>query len=238
MTITRKITTAAFFTAIAIILTRFFGIVVPLGGYPSLSLDFGSVPITIAGIILGPIFGGIVGLASDLIGFFIVNNRGGVFHFGFLLNAVLTGVIPGLIYKYLKNKKITNFKFVLISLMYFVSVYYFLVIRAADPLAIKLVSTILLLIVTSLIIFFDFKLKNKQLKLVIFTVLIVEIFVYITLTPIWLYQLYELPYIFSALSRVFRAILLVPIKTFLIYQSLKILKNYLQSLLRSVEPIA
>jgi ECF transporter S component (folate family) len=238
MTITRKITTAAFFTSIAIILTRFFGIVVPLGGYPSLSLDFGSVPITMAGIILGPIFGGIVGFSSDMIGFFIVNNRGGVFHYGFLLNAVLTGVIPGLIYKYLKNKNLSTLKLVLISVMYIVSAYYFLVIRSADPLAIKLLSSLLLLIITAILIYYDFKLKNKQLKLVIFTVLIIEIFVYIALTPIWLYQLYELPYIFSALSRVFRAILLVPIKTLLIYQSLKILKNYLQFLLKSVEQSA
>jgi hypothetical protein len=79
--------------------------------------------------------------------------------------------------------------------------------------------------VASSIITVDYKIKNKQLKLVIFAVLVVEVFVFIALTPIWLYQLYELPYFISVLSRVFRAILLVPIKTVLIYQSLKILKN-------------
>jgi ECF transporter S component (folate family) len=224
MTITRKITLAALLVSISIVLTRFFGIVIPLGGYPSLSLDLGSVPILLSGIVLGPIFGGIVGLSSDAIGFF-VNSRGGVFHFGFMLNSILTGVIPGLVFLFLKNKNLRLFKIVTISVLYILSTYYFLVVRSADSTALKLLSNILLFIVASSIITIDLKIKNKQLKLVIFTVLVVEVFVYIALTPIWLYQLYELPYFISVLSRVFRAILLVPVKTVIIYQSLKILKN-------------
>jgi ECF transporter S component (folate family) len=224
MTITRKITLAALLVSISIVLTRFFGIVIPLGGYPSLSLDLGSVPILLSGIVLGPIFGGIVGLSSDAIGFF-VNSRGGVFHFGFMLNSILTGVIPGLVFLFLKNKNLRLFKIITISVMYILSTYYFLVVRSADSTALKLLSNILLFIVASSIITIDLKIKNKQLKLVIFTVLVVEVFVYIALTPIWLYQLYELPYFISVLSRVFRAILLVPVKTVIIYQSLKILKN-------------
>jgi ECF transporter S component (folate family) len=224
MTITRKITLAALLVSISIVLTRFFGIVIPLGGYPSLSLDLGSVPILLSGIVLGPIFGGIVGLSSDAIGFF-VNSRGGVFHFGFMLNSILTGVIPGLVFLFLKNKNLRLFKIITISVLYILSTYYFLVVRSADSTALKLLSNILLFIVASSIITIDLRIKNKQLKLVIFTVLVVEVFVYIVLTPIWLYQLYELPYFISVLSRVFRAILLVPVKTVIIYQSLKILKN-------------
>jgi riboflavin transporter len=224
MRIVRKITLAALLVAISIVLTRFFGIVIPLGGFPSLSLDLGSVPIVLSGIVLGPIFGGIVGFSSDLVGFNI-NPRGGIFHFGFMLNAILTGVIPGLIFMFFKNKNLKFTKIAIISILYILGTYYFLVIRAADSTAIKLLSNTLLFIVASSIITVDYKIKNKQLKLVIFTVLIVEVFVFIALTPIWLYQLYELPYFISVLSRVFRAILLVPIKTVLIYQSLKILKN-------------
>jgi riboflavin transporter len=224
MRIVRKITLAALLVAISIVLTRFFGIVIPLGGFPSLSLDLGSVPIVLSGIVLGPIFGGIVGFSSDLVGFNI-NPRGGIFHFGFMLNAILTGVIPGLIFMFFKNKNLKFTKIAIISILYILGTYYFLVIRAADSTAIKLLSNTLLFIVASSIITVDYKIKNKQLKLVIFTVLIVEVLVFIALTPIWLYQLYELPYFISVLSRVFRAILLVPIKTVLIYQSLKILKN-------------
>jgi ECF transporter S component (folate family) len=224
MRIVRKITLSALLVSISIVLTRFFGIVIPLGGYPSLSLDLGSVPILLSGIVLGPIFGGIVGLSSDALGFFI-NSRGGVFHFGFMLNSILTGVIPGLIFIFLKNKNLKFIKIGIISILYILATYYFVVIRAADSTAIKLLANTLLFMVASSIITVDYKIKNKQLKLVIFTVLVVEVFVFIALTPIWLYQLYQLPYFISVLSRVFRAILLVPIKTVLIYQSLKILKN-------------
>ena len=224
MRIVRKITLSALLVSVSIVLTRFFGIVIPLGGYPSLSLDLGSVPILLSGIVLGPIFGGIVGLSSDALGFFI-NSRGGVFHFGFMLNSILTGVIPGLIFIFLKNKNLKFIKIGIISILYILATYYFVVIRAADSTAIKLLANTLLFMVASSIITVDYKIKNKQLKLVIFTVLVVEVFVFIALTPIWLYQLYQLPYFISVLSRVFRAILLVPIKTVLIYQSLKILKN-------------
>jgi riboflavin transporter len=224
MSLTRKITLAAMLTAVAIVLTRFISIIIPLGGYPSLSIDLGSVPILLSGIVLGPIFGGIVGFTSDIIGFY-TNSRGGIFHAGFTINSILTGVIPGLIFLFLKNKNLKLAKIIIISSLYILGTYYFLVVRSSDSTAIKLISNILLFMVTSSIIVFDYKIKNKQLKLVILTVLIVEVFVYIALTPIWLYQLYELPYFVSVLSRVFRAILLVPIKTTLIYQSLKILKN-------------
>lgn len=224
MRIVRKITLAALLASVSIVLTRFFGIVIPLGGFPSLSLDLGSVPILLSGIVLGPIFGGIVGLTSDLVGF-AINPRGGIFHFGFTINSILTGVIPGLIFVFLKNKNLKFTKIAIISILYILGTYYFVVIRAVDSTAIKLLANTLLFMVASSIITVDYKIKNKQLKLVIFTVLIVEVFVFIALTPIWLYQLYELPYFISVLSRVFRAILLVPIKTVLIYQSLKILKN-------------
>jgi ECF transporter S component (folate family) len=224
MRIVRKITLAALLASVSIVLTRFFGIVIPLGGFPSLSLDLGSVPILLSGIVLGPIFGGIVGLTSDLVGF-AINPRGGIFHFGFTINSILTGVIPGLIFVFLKNKNLKFTKIAIISILYMLGTYYFLVVRSSDSTLIKIISNTLLFVVAFSIILVDYKIKNKQLKLVIFTVLVVEVFVFIALTPIWLYQLYELPYFISVLSRVFRAVLLVPLKTALTYQSLKILKN-------------
>jgi ECF transporter S component (folate family) len=224
MRIVRKITLAALLASVSIVLTRFFGIVIPLGGFPSLSLDLGSVPILLSGVVLGPIFGGIVGLTSDLVGF-AINPRGGIFHFGFTINSILTGVIPGLIFVFLKNKNLKFTKIAIISILYMLGTYYFLVVRSSDSTLIKIISNTLLFVVAFSIILVDYKIKNKQLKLVIFTVLVVEVFVFIALTPIWLYQLYELPYFISVLSRVFRAVLLVPLKTALTYQSLKILKN-------------
>jgi len=224
MSKTRLITISAFLASVSIVMTRFASIIIPLGGFPALSIDLGSIPIMIAGIILGPLFGGIVGFVADITGF-IINNRGGVFHFGFTLNAILTGVIPGIIFKYFRIKNLTKLKIILISLLYALSVYYFLIVRQADPLFNKIMLLTLVTAVSVILVLLEFKIKNNLLKLVIFTSLFVEIFVFIALTPIWLYQLYQLPYFISVLSRVFRGILLVPIKAIITYQVLKILQN-------------
>jgi riboflavin transporter FmnP len=50
---TRRLTMAAFLAALSIVLTRYFSILVPLQGVPSLSVELGGVPIMISGIFLG-----------------------------------------------------------------------------------------------------------------------------------------------------------------------------------------
>lgn len=79
-------------SAISIILTRFLSIML-FGG--AIRLGFGNVPIIFAGIILGPLAGGMTGVISDLIGVLI--NPMGSFHLGFTLSAALTGMMPGFI---------------------------------------------------------------------------------------------------------------------------------------------
>ena len=224
MTTTRKIALAAMMASIAVVLTRFVSIIIPLGGYPSLSIDLGSVPIMLAGIILGPLYGGIVGLVSDLTGF-IINNRGGAFHFGFTLNAILTGVIPGALFNFLKNKNIKSTIYALILIMLGLSLWYFLAFRNSDPLIAKIAATIMVGAISLGLLVLIRRIKNPLLANVVFITLIVELFVYVALTPIWIYQLYALPIFISIISRVFRALILVPIKTLIIYQTLKFLKN-------------
>ena len=219
----RKITLAAMLASISIILTRFVSVVIPLGGFPSLSIDLGSVPILIGGIILGPIFGGIVGLVSDLIGF-IINNRGGIFHFGFTLNAILTGVIAGLLYGKVKfkNKKIVVS--LIIGAFVLFSLYYFNISRISDPIIVKITASILVTLLGLGFILFIQRIKDVKLISITTLVVIIELFVYILLTPIWIYQLYSLPIILSIASRFFRALILVPVKTTIVYQVLKLLK--------------
>lgn len=86
-----KLSLAALFISLSIVLTRYASIT-PL---PSVRIGFGSLPIQIAGIILGPIAGAVVGLIADPIGFTL--NPQGAYHIGFTLSAVLNGLIPGLI---------------------------------------------------------------------------------------------------------------------------------------------
>ncbi|HKM42646.1 MAG TPA: folate family ECF transporter S component [Limnochordia bacterium] len=93
---TRQAANLGLLTAVSIVLTRIFGVVVPVAGVGALRLSFGEIPIILAGVLFGPVGGGLTGLASDLIGY-VINSHGGAFFPGFSLSAVLTGVIPGLI---------------------------------------------------------------------------------------------------------------------------------------------
>lgn len=91
---TRIMVKAGFLTALSIVFTRFIYAFVPLGGAQTLRISFGEVPIMMAGLMFGPVVGGITGAAADLIGILI--NAQGAFHPGFTLSSILWGVIPGL----------------------------------------------------------------------------------------------------------------------------------------------
>lgn len=88
---------AALFVSLSIILTRYASIM-PL---PSIRIGFGSLPIQVAGIFLGPLAGAAVGLIADPLGYIL--NPIGTYHLGFTLSSVLNGFIPGLLVLYMKR---------------------------------------------------------------------------------------------------------------------------------------
>ena len=104
---------AGMLTALSIILSRYLGFFIT----PTMKVSFGTLPLIISGMMLGPIMGGLSGVASDLIGVMI--NAGGTPHLGFTLGALLTGAVPGLISLYCKNKKI-DLKFEVLFIIIFV----------------------------------------------------------------------------------------------------------------------
>lgn|SRR5690554_89676 len=92
---TRTVTNLSLLTAVSIVLTRVFGVVLPLGGFAALRLSFGEIPIMLAGVLFGPLPGAVTGAAADLIGY-LVNPHGGPYFPGFTISAILTGLIAGL----------------------------------------------------------------------------------------------------------------------------------------------
>ncbi len=237
MSKTRVITLSALFSAISIVLTRYFAIIVPLGGFPSLSIELGGIPIVMGGIILGPFAGGIIGAISDLIGF-LVNDRGGAYHFGFTLNAILTGAIPGALFLIFKKYhaserffKIINY--VLVSLLVVLGNIYIFAVQSDVILAKNrwIACGALIIVYIALMLIITFVSKNKTQKSsitfnqVILAVMLVEVFVYILLTPIWIYGLFGIPSTISIASRVFRAVFMIPIKSVIIYYALVSLKS-------------
>ncbi|MBO4406988.1 MAG: folate family ECF transporter S component [Clostridia bacterium] len=101
----RKLCYAAILVAMDIVFARYLAI--PLG-YERLSLQF--LPDGMAGILLGPVFGGLATLAADLLGM-LIQSGGLSINPLISLAAILRGVIPGLI---LYKKEVT-FKRALVS---------------------------------------------------------------------------------------------------------------------------
>lgn len=70
---------------------------------PVARLDFGFIPISLAGAIFGPFWGGVAGGAADIIGM-MVNNKGMAYFFPWTINAILHGTFYGV---FLSNKEKT-----------------------------------------------------------------------------------------------------------------------------------
>lgn len=101
----KEITYTSFLIVLNIILTRIASIRLAVGGVEVVRIGFGSFPVILAGIILGPFAGGIVGAVGDIIGYTI--NPMGVYMPHFTLTAALRGIIPGLVIKFFKTDDIS-----------------------------------------------------------------------------------------------------------------------------------
>lgn len=84
---------------LSIVLTRLFSFRFSISGIEGIRIGFGSLPIILAGIVFGPLAGGIVGALADIIGFFI--NPMGAFFPQITLTSFLTGFIPGVLNCYI-----------------------------------------------------------------------------------------------------------------------------------------
>lgn len=91
---------AAIFAAISIMINMFFKFIINM---PNFGLPFYAIPIILGGVILGPGYGALIGLVSDVAGVFAV---GGDFLPLFMIRSILWGLVPGI----LMYKKYSNFK--------------------------------------------------------------------------------------------------------------------------------
>ena len=103
---TKFVVNCGLLIAISIVLKILFEMYIPLGGFPSLRLNLTALPIMFSGIVLGPVAGFVVGFISDLLCFFI--KPAGPFFIGFTLAMGFTGMIPGLIWRFLKKREIKH----------------------------------------------------------------------------------------------------------------------------------
>jgi ECF transporter S component (folate family) len=222
--------------SIGIILSQFLSFYYP----PSTSIikfGIGYVPLIIISILFGPEIGIFAGFTQDIIGFFLMGSAHGPYYFGFTFSAMLYGFLPGLLFR-IKTKVKSNYIFILniffISLFFLVSVWYLFNIEVISSsiifnssyryifIAIALASSIGLFFIA----FFNQK-QNKEkndFQLIFFIVFILYIHVSVILTPIWLWDMYEIPIWPQIPLRILKMPLEVLVYTIIIDNLLKVLK--------------
>ena len=90
-----KMTYAGVFIALSIVLTRVFTVPIQIAGIQAIRINLGFIPIILAGIILGPKYGGAVGGIADILGY-LLNSGGGAYFPGFTLTSAMVGILPAL----------------------------------------------------------------------------------------------------------------------------------------------
>jgi ECF transporter S component (folate family) len=79
---------------------------------PVLEISFSFLPLAAGGLLYGPVVGGIMGILTDVLGYFIRPN--GPFFPGFTLNALISGILYGL---FLYKKPVTLKKVIIVSVL-------------------------------------------------------------------------------------------------------------------------
>lgn len=115
-----KISYTALFTALTVILSRFFAIP-GLFGLPFLKISFANSVVIFSSFYLGPFWGMIVGGAADVLGA-VLFPQGGGFNPIYTIPALLTGLAPYYLYKLSEisklEKKIPTFLIIILSVFF------------------------------------------------------------------------------------------------------------------------
>lgn len=112
----RSLVISSLFATISIVLTQFLSFYLPFFGSNTARVGFGHVPLLLAGLLLGPLWGAATGAVADFIGA-IVFPVGGAYFPGFTLTAMLTGAIPGLVKRFAGERRLNWFHLLAITLI-------------------------------------------------------------------------------------------------------------------------
>ena len=198
-----KLQTLAFLglmVAIGVVISQVFSIAMP-----TIKFGLGYLTIILASVFFGPLAGAIVGATQDLLGFFLF--VGDHFYFGFTFNAILYGVLSYYLIRFARNIQskwlfwLNNaIAFSLIPLLIWFAFDVDLVRASALTIETKYLLIICGIVAALALIIFNFLIRKRDKDAtypqtsILFTVMILYMIVSLGLTPLWIYQLYGVPY--------------------------------------------
>lgn len=238
-----SMTLAAMLIAVGVITTTLLAFYVPMFGYPSVKIDLVSVVILLGGALLGPLYGAVIGVSIDLLGYSLTSAAWAVYLPGLAINKILIGMIGGFSSQlFFSNKQRHWVKIADVVLPIIVSIGAISYVLATSQVSANgqtivltpelktfLVITIIAITAIILVALVVFKkhpiMSDATIYSVVFITLLVEIFVDVLLSPYWLAPITGVPYLIGAFTRLFRTVIIVPFKVALLTFLLRFTKT-------------
>lgn len=229
---------AGLFIAMSLVLKVMFEIYVPLAGMPALRINFASIPLMLSGIVLGPTTGFLVGAIADIINFIAAPS--GPFFPGFTLVSALSGMIPGLIFKYMKkdfNYNFINTLFISLLSVGFVGVFIKegvmsfennWIMYNGEPLNFLYIAGFMLLVAAYLLIPIKLaNIGNKDLKMnkIVFTVSVTQLITSVILNTYFLSIMFGTGILVFLPARILTNFFMIPIYSIIIAAILNAVKT-------------
>ncbi len=241
----KQLTLSAMFIVLFVILNRFATLTIPAFGVNAfLRVGFSSIVIVMASLILGPIYGTVIGGIGDFIGAMIFPI--GAYFIGYTISYALIGLFPGLIMFFIKKYNLKNKVFTIINISLetclFLFVFIYILINKKIPLEstkfIELNSNTLIIILILISIFYFivlglnlfFTLKEKKespyaIPKLIFIYTIIEIVCFFILNSIWGVIIMDIPFIIQILARILKSFFTIPLLVCISKPLIEILKK-------------
>lgn len=217
---TKTMTTVALLMVIAVLLGSFAKIELPLLGPNSFEIKFDTLPILFIGILFGPSWGFVAGFMIDMIQLLFAPTA--FPYLGFTLNLMLTGAFAGLMFhpqREMKSLRMYSIMTQIILLaLTFVSITLLWVVPtirvSAEMIDLSFQTQVMvsialfvvgmgLMAISSTVLRSQFSLRFVRL------LIICEVIIQMILTSLWLWILFDIPFVISLIPRIIEGIFMI-----------------------------